>query len=159
MKRIDERRICANCGGATTYLHRIRGYEVWHIRNNQFWCHKCFNKTRMKEMLQKGIYKHKKYTKEEMRERNARRIRFQNKYPHLKINPRKYQCSICCNKIGDEYINCKGEIAKTKKIDLHHITYHDNDFLKDTIEMCASCHTKESRRMLKEKRKIEIKTL
>ena len=65
---------------------------------------------------------------------NPRRIRlwFKNKSINLKENPRTGICSWC------------GRIGKT---DIHHIQYHDNDPLKDTIELCAVCHRKETRRL------------
>ena len=30
---------------------------------------------------------------------------------------------------------------------MHHIKYHDDDPLKDTVELCVSCHNKEGFRL------------
>jgi hypothetical protein len=46
----------------------------------------------------------------------------------LKDNPRTGVCSLC---------------RKQGKTHLHHINYHENDPLKDTVELCISCHNKE----------------
>ena len=56
------------------------------------------------------------------------RIKFKDKRVYLKENPRKGICSQC---------------GKTDcRTNIHHIKYHDNDPLKDTIELCVICHTK-----------------
>ncbi len=48
---------------------------------------------------------------------------------YLGFNPRKGICSKC---------GFKG------RTDIHHLQYH-NDLLKDTMELCRSCHMRESR--------------
>ena len=65
----------------------------------------------------------------------------------LKENPRKGICHKCHRKVGDEYVNCFGQIAIVKQTQIHHLEYHHNDPLKDTVELCASCHSKESHRL------------
>jgi len=57
------------------------------------------------------------------------RLRFKDKSVLLKENPRKGICSKCCKK-GYTHI--------------HHLEYHNNDVLKDAIELCASCHAYET---------------
>lgn len=59
---------------------------------------------------------------------NPKRIRvwFKKKVIMLKENPRIGVCSRCGK------TNCK--------TDIHHIVYHDDDPLKDTIELCTPCH-------------------
>ena len=42
-------------------------------------------------------------------------------------------CSRCSNNIHD---------GSCKRTALHHIQYHDDDPLKDTIELCGACHLK-----------------
>ena len=83
---------------------------------------------------------------------SKQRIAYKRKYIGLGFNPRKGQCSWCGNKKGDEYIDAHGKVMKTQKIDLHHIEYHDDDILATTIEICTSCHSKESARLRKLKK-------
>ena len=64
----------------------------------------------------------------------------------LKENPRKGKCEWCHRKIGDEYTNTQGKIARIKYTNIHHLEYH-KDPLKDTIELCNPCHSKESARL------------
>jgi hypothetical protein len=78
-----------------------------------------------------------------------RRMTYKNTRPHLKEIVRIAQCSICGNKVGDEYIDSRGRIKKTKFTHRHHREYHDDDVLKDTIEVCQSCHLKEHKRLKK----------
>lgn len=40
--------------------------------------------------------------------------------------------------------------------ELHHVAYHDNDPLKDTIEVCKECHKHLPKRKLKEKFKDDL---
>jgi len=59
---------------------------------------------------------------------NKRRIKFKGKHILLKENPRTGVCSLC---------NHHG------RTNTHHFAeYHDDDPLKDTIELCVSCHHK-----------------
>ena len=69
---------------------------------------------------------------------------------HIRLdhNPRTGVCAWCGKKKGDEYINTRGKTAIIKFTNIHHIAYHD-DPLKDTVELCNSCHTKESMRLRK----------
>jgi hypothetical protein len=69
-------------------------------------------------------------------------MKFNDKIVLLEENPRKGFCKICGNGIGDEYINYKGQMALTKQTHIHHIHYDEYDYLKDTMELCASCHRK-----------------
>ena len=57
-------------------------------------------------------------------------------------------CQNCNKKIGDEYVNCHGKKSKIKRTSVHHFAEYDyNDILKDTRELCNSCHSKETRRL------------
>jgi hypothetical protein len=69
---------------------------------------------------------------------------FKNRQVRLKESVRKGQCQKCGKKIGDSYIDCEGLKAAVKLTHIHHREYHDEDPLKDTIELCVSCHIKES---------------
>jgi len=65
-----------------------------------------------------------------------RRIVFKGKRISIKKNPRIGVCNWCRAVVG---IDCK-------QTQMHHVEYHDDDVLKDTIELCVSCHGKESMR-------------
>jgi len=71
-----------------------------------------------------------------------RRITFKDKRIYTNENPRNGQCQLCKLKIGDEFINRFGEKSIVKHTHLHHTEYHEDDPLKDTIEVCNSCHSK-----------------
>ncbi len=86
-------------------------------------------KERKKELRNKWRREHPGSRKEEYTRSNTRRLKFKNKMIHVKDNPRTGFCSLC-NYTGVTHI--------------HHIVYHDDDPLKDTIELCPSCHRKES---------------
>jgi len=58
-------------------------------------------------------------------------IRFGEKNINVGKKVRTGFCSLCTNNIYD---------GSCKKTDMHHIKYHENDPLKDTIELCFSCH-------------------
>ena len=78
------------------------------------------------------------------------RIYFRYKSIRVKKNPRAGVCKWCGRKNGDIYINKKGKpcIVLTG---IHHIQYHDDDPLKDTIELCQKCHGGETKRINSEK--------
>jgi hypothetical protein len=62
---------------------------------------------------------------------NKKRVRFKGKQIFTKLMPRTGYCSKCSNNIFDG--SCKITV-------IHHIQYHDDDILKDTVELCVSCH-------------------
>lgn len=59
-------------------------------------------------------------------------MKFKNKIIYFKENPRKGICKKCLRKVGHGI----------KRTQMHHLKYHDNDPLKDTIELCVRCHNK-----------------
>jgi hypothetical protein len=61
-------------------------------------------------------------------------MKFKDKVIHIEKNPRTGVCSLCGNKVGEGI----------KRTGMHHIEYHDRNPLKDTVELCGSCHIKES---------------
>ena len=63
------------------------------------------------------------------------RITFKGKSILLKFNPRIGICSNCKKSVQ------KGEIKRT---DIHHEKYDELNPLNYTIELCTSCHTKET---------------
>ena len=79
--------------------------------------------------------------------RVGKALSFKGKLIHLKENPRKGICQSC---------------GKQTVTDIHHIQYHDDEPLKDTLELCPSCHCKESWRLgqmnpVKSKRSTKVR--
>ena len=95
----------------------------WYNHNDKWHCKKCNNSLFTNP-------KHHPIT-------NPRKIKFKDKFVMLKENPRKGVCCKC-NKIGLTHI--------------HHTEYDDNNPLKNTIELCPSCHMKESWKLKQIKR-------
>jgi hypothetical protein len=59
---------------------------------------------------------------------NPRLLHYKDKFIFLKENPRKGICSWC---------------GKKGITQMHHFAeYHDDDPLKDTVEICVACHKK-----------------
>lgn len=81
-------------------------------------------------------------------DKDSRRLRFKDKRPFTTYQVRKGQCEKCKNRIGDPYINRKGKIETTQKIDLHHWVYITILPWFGTEELCSSCHSKETQRIL-----------
>lgn len=122
-------RICYNCNSDATYIDK-KGYSHWYKHNGDYLCEKCHARliTNPKwNPIHDKIYgpsRNKKY--------NPRQMMFNGKMILLKENPRKGICEWC---------NRKGLTH------MHHTRYDDNDPLKHTVELCPSCHAKESHRL------------
>jgi hypothetical protein len=130
-----DKRICYYCGTDTTYTYYVKNsirYQWYNLKNN-ICCSKCYNK----------LVNSPKWQEIRNRIYNPRHIYFKGKPFILPIEPRKGICSWCKRKKGDEFIRSDGKPAKIRT-HMHHIEYHDDDILKDTIELCQVCHTKES---------------
>ncbi len=67
-----------------------------------------------------------------------KRFRFKGKFISINEVVRTGYCSWCPKNIHD---------GTCKKTHIHHIKYHDEDPLKDTVEICISCHQKETWRI------------
>lgn len=126
-------RICFSCGSKTTQVVKIKNkyHPYWGNVDNKPYCREC-------------VYKLKYRPREK-----GRRIRFKNLHPLLDENPRKGICEWCDKKKGDEFINAHGKKSIVKCTHMHHIDYHDTDILKDVVELCPSCHMKETMRIKK----------
>ena len=129
---IIDKRICAVCKSDKTRLKKGL-YPVWYRYNDGYLCENCYtrlihNPNRSKETI-------KKYNDRN----NLKILVFKGKRILLKENPRKGVCSWCGAVKG---VNCK-------LTNMHHVQYHEEDVLKDTIELCASCHSKETTRLKK----------
>ena len=110
-------KICLKCGSDKTYInksHRWKPYEQWHKYEDGWICSKCYDKL---------IHHPKQHLID-----NPRRMRFKGKHIMLKQNPRTGICSKC---------------GKKGLTHIHHIEYHDDNPLKDTIELCVGCHNKQ----------------
>jgi len=128
MKRVErkDKRFCYACGSDKSWVDK-NGQEHWLANKpTDLWiCHVCraiymqtasgrriFNPQRTKEMIQRT---------------NKKRMWFKQGSIRLPDNPRKGICSVC---------------GSTKRTHIHHKEYHKEDPLKDTIELCGSCHRK-----------------
>jgi hypothetical protein len=55
---------------------------------------------------------------------------------------RRGKCTDCLRKIGDEFIDVFGNKKIIRQTTLHHTAYDNSNILKNTIELCRSCHRK-----------------
>lgn len=69
-----------------------------------------------------------------------KRIQYKNKRIYLDKNPRTGYCGWCNNNKFDD--SCK-------RTHMHHIEYYAIFMWFGTIELCYSCHSKETRRLMK----------
>jgi hypothetical protein len=146
-------RNCLECKSETTYINKHYNTERWYRCKGEdgFYCRKCYakliaNPKRTKEYIKKYndrrtpeyIRKYAKKIDPILKKKinaiyHPRLMRFKGKQISLKENPRIGYCSLCRNNIHN---------GSAKITHIHHINYHDHDPLKDTIEVCASCHAK-----------------
>jgi hypothetical protein len=130
-------RQCESCDSFTTYIKKD-GYAQWHCHDGHWLCHKCF------DCYVWHPYRNPIDNKKWNTIKNGREMVFKKKRIVLSDRVLKGQCQICGKKRGDSYINCEGKEAKIILTSMHHFEYHDDDPLKDAIEVCNSCHMKES---------------
>jgi hypothetical protein len=140
-------RSCYACGSDNTYVRadgRADWYRYANNNNNNkstdlFLCAKCYHRQTNHNYRETDRIVHAK--------RLAFKLLGKEKRIYLKDNPRTGQCQSCGLEIGDSYLNCRGKKARVKRTQIHHIAYHADDPLNDVIEMCTSCHGKESFRL------------
>jgi hypothetical protein len=123
------KRICHNCGSDKTYIaidKRGIYHTHWHPRNDKWYCNNCYHKVFENPFLIQ--------------------MRFKGKELRLKENPRTGTCSHCNKHDGDTFMTTTGKISIVKTT-MHHIEYHEENVLKDTIELCRSCHAYETWRL------------
>lgn len=118
-------RTCLTCNLTKTYVDK-RYKERWYKYNDGYICQNCYNRFITNPKF-RSIH-------------NKRNILFKGIRVRLSENPRKGKCKLCNKRIGDVYINSHKELAMIKITVLHHLKYHKEDVLKDTIELCQSCH-------------------
>ena len=105
-------RYCISCQSFITYVN-TQGYHVWHKHNDGYLCHKCYCRICLNPKI---TYEYrKKYTGIHIRKIIARRLNFRDKRVYVKQPARRGICYKCGKKIGDEYVNCKGQIAIKEK--------------------------------------------
>jgi hypothetical protein len=126
-------RHCSICGSDKTYVDP-KGRERWSINHNTgiILCIKCASKEYRethKEQRHKSIHKY-----------NDRLVNFKGRQILVDSCPRTGQCSKCGRKVGIDGI---------KKTHIHHNEYHEDDVLKDTLELCVACHGEEHDRIRK----------
>jgi len=148
MKKTNK--ICYCCGSSKTYTDNL-GYEHWHKNHdheNNVLCEKCDKQLdyeyNILEYKRRNSISNKKWNpitnKKSHPINNPRRLSFKGKTILLKENPRKGICKKC---------------GKVRLTDIHHEKYHDDDPLKDTQELCKSCHSKRSWELGQNTLKIE----
>jgi len=122
-KRIQSKtkKICSECGTST-----IPSYAHWCSDGKGGWlCKRCYDRVYFRERASLFIFD---YKGKSFWDKQKRRLR-------------TGICAFCGAKSGD--INPKsGRPIRTNRA---HIEYHDDDPLKDVIELCLSCHTKYDR--------------
>jgi hypothetical protein len=119
-------RKCFNCGSDKTSIsYGTDGspYRVWRRINGEWHCHNCYSRLNKRE---KTKYK------------NGNRFKYKGKYVRTEQirEKRTGKCSWCSNNIFD---------GSCKHTQFHHIgEYVDSDPLANTVELCNSCHSKET---------------
>jgi len=117
----ETKKVCYGCGSDQTYyIIRKTGSRNYHWYSNAptgLWlCEICNNQ----------IIKNPKWTSIN----NKLRMNYKGKLVYLKKNPRIGVCNLCRAVYP---FDCG-------KTDIHHVEYHDDDILKDTLEVCPRCH-------------------
>jgi hypothetical protein len=130
-KRIKHKRFCYACGSDKTYV-RKSGLFDWFVNIDAngkeigVICSNCrqrmFQRTARKAME---------------RIRKAKELYFKTKAVRITYTPRIGVCNWCRAVIPFD----------TKSTHMHHEAYHDDDPVKDAIELCVSCHRKETIRL------------
>ncbi len=124
---MESKRFCVICLSDKTYVTK-KGKPQWYKHGDFDYCNKCQNK-----LVSNPKRPNRNYPKN-----NDKVFKFKNKTMFSNQPVRKGICSQCGRKKGDKYIIWGEE--KIVKTHLHHIEYHDDNPLKSTIELCASCH-------------------
>ena len=146
----DDRK-CSINPNHQTYIMKS-GKPHWLVFEGNWVCKSCYGKLIQTPNITPEQRERKKFhndrrTKEVIARDNKKRFLFRNKIVRSKQTLRIGKCSWCIKKIGDTYINHLGKLDIIEKTHIHHIRYHYDNPEKDTIELCPSCHMKESRRL------------
>ena len=124
----------------------IKWNEHWRKFNDKFICSKHYSRliSNPKRVYEDRKEKQREYNKIHNPITNPiyskRDLTYKDRRIQLKENPRKGYCTWCSNNIHDK--SCK-------RTGMHHIVYVPIFVWFATIELCASCHSKETQRLLK----------
>lgn len=127
--KIIDKRVCYCCGSDKTHFNN-KGSPCWHLNHDSegnVLCHNCWSRY-IHSPIQNKITNPKW---------QPRRMQFKGKRLHLQFCPRIGVCNFCRAVVP---FDCK-------RTHLHHEQYDDSDPMKHTIEICISCHAKESIRL------------
>ena len=155
-----------NCDKIETYNGRWK--EHWHPYNDDgYLCKKhhfklftypkrtseYFKKYNSRRTKEQQKIDRSKVTPEQRKKYNAKNtpklLCYASKQHLLTFNPRKGECEWCGKKKGDEYIDHDGKLAKVKVTNKHHIEYIPIFIWFATVELCKSCHVRETERLKK----------
>ena len=121
--KTSDLRVCYACGSNTTYISKT-GNIQWFGNPPIGWlCKRCNNRYIVNPTW-------KPIT-------NQTKVRFKNTYIYTGLQPRVGVCNLCRAVKGE--INCQIGIL-CKNTGMHHELYHEEDPLKDAIELCNHCH-------------------
>lgn len=111
------KRSCSTCNSEETYVYKRLSRPQWrrHPVTGGWLCHKCYCKLVSE----------------------PKRMFFQDKKITLDEPARCGVCNWCRNVVGQFDARTLGLITRTH---MHHEEYHDDDPLKDAIEICVPCH-------------------
>jgi hypothetical protein len=153
-KKTRRKRFCSECEKDTTVMHRgnklrYGGYGVpypkWRKDGRGGWlCHTCHMRNYLRKHRQKNGWYVKKYSIH-----GSNRIYFKGRTRAVNIIPRIGVCNFCRAVKG--LINAQMD-KLCKFTSIAHLSYHEDDILKDTIELCISCHSKYDMNVRKERK-------
>lgn len=109
---------CYSCGSNTTTINK-HGYSQWRTNRDLI-------SGKIIHSLCLPCYNHLIWSPPRIEKMSKRRITYKNKRVYTETIPRMGTC-VLCNETGI-------------RTHIHHVEYHDNDQLRDTIEICISCH-------------------
>lgn len=137
----EPKRVCSNCGSEDTYTRTVKyvtaSGEIRYCQSDHWcrdgsggWlCHDC-------RLI---LVDNPKETKESRKKRSARHITYKGKRRRVPEPPRIGVCNWCRAVAGE--INTQRNIL-CDVTHVNHEEYHDEDPLKDAIELCVPCHRK-----------------
>lgn len=117
-RKLETKNVCYACGSTTTY--RAQWYHNLPIGSL---CKNCNNK----------FFNNPKWHPIKHKER----IVFRDKQKQIKENPRVGVCNWCRAVKGE--INAQTD-KKCNRTHMNHESYHEDNLLEDTLEVCIPCH-------------------
>jgi hypothetical protein len=112
-KSVEEKLLCSRCNKETT------------TRLKKEMCIKCYNKYIINPKWRPVLDK--------------TRFKFKDKTVHAPQCPRVGVCNFCRAVVGETNTQVD---RLCKRTNIAHTAYHDDNPLKDAIELCVSCHCK-----------------